>query len=417
MPFDLRGKHIGFNCSTCHTGEIHYRGQTLLVAGGAGLVDVQRLVEELTRSAEQTLMNRDGKRDRFKARVTTANKWPLQLEAALSVFVLTGKNFMPARASLREGFGRSDTISKGIAAMKALDPRNNVAITAPVSVPPLWQTDSLESFHVSGAINQRLARDMAAGIGGGIGLSLFGSDRFRSNIDLDKLSEVHELLTWLQPPAWPEDVLGAVDYPRAKAGAEIYAQQCAQCHDVAADGGELLQVETPLDEVGTDRAAAERLSTKAYGHAIGIGGLGGVSAARFFQELTGAVAERAMDDRGLSHDERQQLTQGEANIWSAKQSYKASLLAGIWATAPYLHNGSVKSLRELLLPSEQRSTSFRFCIDTEYDPAAVGLADETRGKCFFFDTRIAGNSARGHDYGVGLSDDDREALLEYLKTL
>jgi hypothetical protein len=104
--------------------------------------------------------------------------------------------------------------------------------------------------------------------------------------------------------------------------------------------------------------------------------------------------------------------------------YKARPLTGIWATAPYLHNGSVASLYELLLPPEQRMTSF-FLGTRQYDARNVGfLTERSNENSFEFRTRDAqgnilwGNFNGGHDYGNGaLSEQGRRDLVEYMKTL
>jgi hypothetical protein len=100
-------------------------------------------------------------------------------------------------------------------------------------------------------------------------------------------------------------------------------------------------------------------------------------------------------------------------------AYKARPLDGIWATAPYLHNGSVPTLYDLLLPAAERPKSFN--VGTrEYDPAKVGYvsAPTAPGNGFTFDTTKRGNSNVGHDYQVGtLTEEQRLALVEYMKTL
>lgn len=99
--------------------------------------------------------------------------------------------------------------------------------------------------------------------------------------------------------------------------------------------------------------------------------------------------------------------------------YKARPLNGIWATAPYLHNGSVRTMRELLLPADQRAASFRVG-SREFDPSAMGFEDNGAS---VLDTSRPGNSNAGHDgpiYGNAelSADPDRlDALLEYLKKL
>ena len=104
----------------------------------------------------------------------------------------------------------------------------------------------------------------------------------------------------------------------------------------------------------------------------------------------------------------------------AKGAYEARVLQGIWATAPYLHNGSVPSLAELLKPAAERLTQFK--IGPVYDMTNIGLAAE---QTQFNDTYIttdcsalnSGNSRCGHEFGTQLSAPEKKALLEYLKTL
>jgi cytochrome c peroxidase len=97
--------------------------------------------------------------------------------------------------------------------------------------------------------------------------------------------------------------------------------------------------------------------------------------------------------------------------------YKARPLNGIWATAPYLHNGSVPNLDELLKPASKRVTSFKVG-SREFDPIKVGLVDDGN---FNFDTKQVGNTNVGHDAykknGEEYSAEERKALIEYMKTL
>ena len=96
------------------------------------------------------------------------------------------------------------------------------------------------------------------------------------------------------------------------------------------------------------------------------------------------------------------------------------MLQGIWATAPYLHNGSVASLAELLKPAAERQPSF--AVGPRYDLVNLGL-DGTQDPAAPLrqttgcDALDSGNSRCGHEFGTKLSADDKRALLEYLKTL
>jgi mono/diheme cytochrome c family protein len=105
-------------------------------------------------------------------------------------------------------------------------------------------------------------------------------------------------------------------------------------------------------------------------------------------------------------------------------AYKGRPLTGIWASPPYLHNGSVPTLYDLLLPPDQRPQAF-YLGSREFDPDKVGyVTAQSAENSFEFRTRdeagrvIDGNSNAGHDYGnASLSEADRRALVEYMKSL
>lgn len=96
--------------------------------------------------------------------------------------------------------------------------------------------------------------------------------------------------------------------------------------------------------------------------------------------------------------------------------YKARPLDGIWATAPYLHNGSVPNLYELLLPAEQRSATF-YVGSNEFEPQHVGFQTEQQNSTTLFDTSLPGNSNAGHDTYGTFSEEQRWQLVEYMKAL
>ncbi|WP_409524734.1 di-heme-cytochrome C peroxidase [Nitrincola sp. MINF-07-Sa-05] len=96
--------------------------------------------------------------------------------------------------------------------------------------------------------------------------------------------------------------------------------------------------------------------------------------------------------------------------------YRARPLNGVWATGPFLHNGSVPTLWDMLLPPDQRPESFHVG-SRELDPVNVGFVSQEGPRTMHFDTTIAGNTNVGHVFGADLSDEEKEALLEYLKSL
>jgi hypothetical protein len=124
---------------------------------------------------------------------------------------------------------------------------------------------------------------------------------------------------------------------------------------------------------------------------------------------------------------------GALDLPQVKKVYKARPLGGVWATAPYLHNGSVPNLYEMLLPADRRTKRF-FISRMNFDPVLVGLVKEKMAdQGFWFDTSIPGNLNIGHEFRAGyggygpgavpspgvigpeLNDKEREALVEYLK--
>lgn len=127
----------------------------------------------------------------------------------------------------------------------------------------------------------------------------------------------------------------------------------------------------------------------------------------------------------------------DKDVLSLEPRYRARPLDGVWATAPYLHNGSVPTLRDMLLPQRERPTSF--CVGSrQFDPVNVGLVTKARADeaCTAgltnFDVSLLGNSNRGHSFqgketdvtklapgviGPELNEDERRSLVEYLKTL
>ncbi len=138
-------------------------------------------------------------------------------------------------------------------------------------------------------------------------------------------------------------------------------------------------------------------------------------------EITAALEKRSDDKAALyaqlvadgldRHGEnRACLEQLESAV------YRARPLNGIWATGPFLHNGSVPSLQAMLLPPEKRPNTF-YVGSREIDAESVGFVDKASERTMLFDTQIDGNSNAGHTYGTGLSAGDRRALLEYLKSL
>lgn len=214
----------------------------------------------------------------------------------------------------------------------------------------------------------------------------FGTGTTPPTIDLEAIGRIEHWLLELKPPRYPLPV----DAKLAERGASIYQRYCANCHGRSgADfSGEHVGKVTPIAEIGTDRS---RLDSYTYDLAVNQATLYAGYPHRFVH-------------------------------FSKTYGYANMPLDGLWLRAPYLHNGSVPTLRHLLEPAARRPQVFYRGNDL-IDPGNVGFVwdvPEDKGfKYFAFDTRIPGNSSSGHEgaaYGTELGAADKDALLEFLKT-
>lgn len=168
-----------------------------------------------------------------------------------------------------------------------------------------------------------------------------------------------------------------------------------------------------------------------------------------FALALGAVVQQTnnawFEQNFITGDIREYYEGQRPNCLRAGAGYKARPLNGIWATAPFLHNGSVPTLMDLLMPANERPELVKLG-NVEFDPVNVGLVQGgdmdtvndtryTRGGFFVLDTTVKGNSNVGHEFsdrwdenkhydnqekgviGPELSQQEKEALVEYLKTL
>jgi RoxA-like, cytochrome c-like len=199
------------------------------------------------------------------------------------------------------------------------------------------------------------------------------------------LKQMDELEAWLKalpPPKYPYTGEHGINEKLVAAGRTVWEQHCASCH---APGGERTGAVIPIAEIGTDR---ERLDT--------------------WTQQAADTANRVVKQMGITRIEMVKT-----------EGYASPPLDGVWLRAPYLHNGSVPNLRDLLEPEDKRTKTFYRGYDV-YDPVNVGFVSqgcEAERRGYRFDTRQRGNGNQGHRYGTSLSAQDKQALIEYLKTL
>ena len=304
---------------------------------------------------------------------------------------------------------------------------------------------------------------------------------FGSSLKVNNLIGLEDVLSSLRPPAWPASVFGNVDQNKAARGKELYNQHCASCHEQVNRNDLTKQIDTQMslfDGSGKNTKTQKSLpppgtdpwmACNAFDYKGSAGPLAGfrsnsltdgdqiapkhelgdllritVAATLLDQKanLIEAIAGRLIGIKPLPGAEAgpSVVTVPQNPIRTAEKQaqlgrcfalkhpnlgYTSRPLSGIWATAPFLHNGSVPTIYDLLKPPPKRPKSF-FVGTRRYDPRNFGfLTAQNDENTFEFKTRddngnvIDGNSNEGHDYSNNEidNDDDRYAIIEYLKTL
>ena len=285
--------------------------------------------------------------------------------------------------------GTTNAVMFGVVLMAFRDPDLNVKSDRPIpqmkhhdmDAPPWWHFKRKKMIYIDGFAEK-----------GHRGLMQFmlvksnGPEKFRS-WELE-FRDVYAYISSVQPPKYPF----AVDVALAERGRAAFDRVCADCHGKYGPNGHYPEKLVSIDEVGTDRVRLDALTPKhrdAYGQS-------------WFADF-GRKAN--LNDPG---------------------GYVAPPLDGLWASSSYFHNGSVPTLWHVLHP-DQRPVIWKRSA-TEFDEARVGWkidgftempAEITEGweKREFFDTRAFGKSAAGHDFPDALTEDEKKAVLEYLKTL
>lgn len=380
---------------------------------------------------------------------------------------------MPTRPAGHARLDAFGNIFNQVLVVGLAQPANARPPDAPVSYPFLWDTPQHDKVQWNGSAPNgpfglgEVARNVGEvlGVFGGLTVGPCGSDecKYPNHVDTVNLGRLEGWLRGLWSPQWDARWLPAIDTGRATRGQALYAALCQGCHAPIDRTDPQRQVTAVMCDVGTDPAMATASATRTaltgplqgtlvfptlgrYGSSAGGGALLGQAAlgvlASDAEATLAALAEQWAAQDALLHaagaapavrpsaDLVRQALRGQAQgnavaatgpdaappgcPGAAGATYKARPLNGIWATAPFLHNGSVPSLWQLLQPPASRVSSF-FVGSRAFDPVDVGF--ETRSGPYRFDTRVPGNSNQGHAHGTQLPDAARRDLLEYLKTL
>jgi hypothetical protein len=327
----------------------------------------------------------------------------------------------------------------------------------PGRFPSVWGFKDYDWIEWTIDTNTVMERNITETLGAGatVVLDPQRTSMFDSSIPVTNMHALEWLAYYLDPPRWPEAAFGAIKPDLAAAGETIFRGRCAGCHEYGSDqrtpAGLIRLRGMRPEDVGTDATAALRISCpvpdtgalsippRAYsaddsrllkdcaGVKAGTA-FEGASFARTVQAAVDGIKQKAYAAAGLDEKQRrvmEDLDRREKVTWrdtlldtkAPYGPYAARPLYGIWAAAPFLHNGSVPTLYDLLLPPERRPKTFALGA-RQYDPVKLGFAVETscsQQDCLV-DTTRTGNGNGGHLWGTDLSESDRMALLEYLKT-
>jgi mono/diheme cytochrome c family protein len=368
---------VGLNCATCHVGTVRASAaepRRIVLGMPANQMDLQAYARFLTACANDP---------RFEAATLIAAIEQVNPDFGFfDRLVYTWLVIPRTRRGILEraqenawfdlrpahGPGRVDTFNpyKVLLRLDMTDDRT----VGTVDLPSLWQQRIRRDLwlHWDGNNDAVEERNKSAAIGAGA---------TPESLDLPAMARIEAWIMDLKPPAYPAH---RIDAARAAQGAAIYRRECASCHDI---GGARTGQVTPIGEVATDR---ERLDSFTPALAAGMNTIGEGKPWKF------------------SHFRK---TDGYANM----------PLDGLWLRAPYLHNGSVPTLRALLDPETRPATFYR-AYDV-YDWHDVGFVSSGPGAAregVPFSTRERGNGNGGHLYGAALDAAAKDALLEYLKT-
>lgn len=357
-----------------------------------------------------------------------------------------------------EGYGRTDAF--GRISNATIRQRSYTHLTAPVSLPPMYGMKYKAFYHYNGNTNSLVARNIGQSFGlGSIVTGMVDGDpkKLDTTTNVPNLYEMEGKIYKIPVPEYTRFFSHKkINADLVVSGCNIYYQKCASCHEVKERKGPLnaLIDHQVIDQeiIKTDSEYTRNISKFALGKPFK------KAIFEFTDEVKAGFYDRYQVSSAMQKEYSGEELRGKeifrdtylgesrfsededvsyANIVPGK-SYVARHLAGVWSSAPYLHNGSVLNIHELLLPSEKRLKKF-IVGNLNYDHEKLGYVGNLESHPEFeqktkwgkkicqdlndfrcFDVDIIGNSNRGHEpsmYGGELKNRDKKALIEFLKVL
>jgi hypothetical protein len=273
----------------------------------------------------------------------------------------------PEKVPPASGPGRNDAF--GLLSASLL---NSPTPYAPIKFGLVWNVDKRTWVHWDGNTKSPIARNLLASLG--LGAPMQGTHGDLIFADVKRQTDLSEKIA---PPKYPFNI----ENEAAKRGEPLFASNCNSCHGGPESDKRLFAVA----DIGSDPHRAEMFSQKL---ADGFN--------KFLAELE-TEGYRPPKEYGVR----------------STGKYWAATLSGVWTRSPYLHNGSVRTMQELLTSPDRRAKTFHRG-SRVFDEKEMGYTDDG---AYVLDTDGSGNANSGHDYGTRLSDNEKRDLIEYLKTL
>lgn len=453
---------LGLTCAACHTGQVNHDGVGYRIDGAPALADVRGFLAGLTEALEATRDQSD-KFERFAAKVLgsandASRRATLNEQLAVVIDRRVGYNTRNFPAGSPPGFGRVDAfgaILNEVFHQVVTDPAgeagsaNTKPADAPVSYPCLWDTPQHDRVQWNGVAKNAGLGSLGRNVGEVLGVfgdfevpERPGVTGYSSSVRVLNLIKMEDWLKTLWSPQWP-GAFPPIDPEKRDKGRLVYEKaHCKDCHDVIDRTDPGRRITAVMTAVGTEARMADNfqnrtgssgrlkdafqnvfpwppLSPKVIGPTISGED---VLAHTVIGTIIASGFPAPQDELTKIEYKRRAMALLES-VPTPPQGgvYKARPLNGVWATAPYLHNGSVANLHQLLVPAKDRLKSFTVG-SREFDPVHVGFRTDAPGFPVLQargadGTPVPGNSNEGHEFGKELSDEERWQLVEYLKSL
>lgn len=434
-----KNQQLSMNCAACHTRQIEVEGIKYRIDGGPAVSNLYALFQGIDLVVGNTL-NDLAAFNAFQAAVQVPAE---TLRKELTTWY-TPYNTLMSRSlpTTPWGIGRADAVAMLQNRASGLDIgpianqhiiASNIAVAAqPVRYPFIWNSGKQDFTQWAGtSINGDMTYAFSRNTGEALGVfALFkprsnaavagGVDFLAVNsINYKTVFNIQTSVNQIGPPQWPWPVDNAMVFQ----GKGLYEKNCASCHGIKQGQprpGNPNTWATPVQNVNTDSSYYKNfvVPTTSSGILIGLT----VPYSTNVVPATGAASVSLFDVANssalLQFDPSLNLSIKAPS--RAVGSFESKVLQGVWAAAPYLHNGSVPTLAALLTPAANRPTSFQ--VGPVYDLVNVGLAvEQPSGSATVRVTTdcsvMEGNSRCGHEFGTLLTPDEKKALIEYLKTL